>query len=128
MNRSLITTKVQASRTCLLASEISVMKKLPAFNELPSLIEVHKKRIDDLDVQITDVKDFNEQVSQEEIVKVDKEFNRWKMLYRQRMRKYRDVRDALMGEEATKEDLANKDEEFGIDELDEESQVMLSRM
>ena len=104
------------------------MKKLPAFNELPSLIEAHKKRIDDLDVQITDVKDFNEQVSQEEIAKVDKEFNKWKMLYRQRMRKYRDVRDALMGEEATKEDIANKDEEFGIDELNEESTVMLSRM
>lgn len=104
------------------------MKKLPAYNELPSLIDAHKKRIEEVDLQIADVKDFNDQVSQDEIVKVDKEFIKWKTLYKKRMRKYSDVRDALCGEEATKEDVANMDEELGIDDLDDDSKTMLRLM
>lgn len=104
------------------------MKKLPAFNELPSLIGAHKKRIGELDLQIADVKDFNDQVSQQETATVEKEFIKWKKLYKKRMRKYSDVRDALCGEEATKEDVTKMDEELGLDELDDDCKMLLALM
>ncbi|TIB75703.1 hypothetical protein E3Q18_02434 [Wallemia mellicola] len=109
-------------------NEINAMKKLPAFNELPALIEQQQKRIIELDLYINESKDLNNMVSSEELAKVDSEFIKWKTLYRKRLRKYKDVRDALCGDEATKEDIMNLDQELGLEELDDDLKDMLKFM
>ena len=132
MNRLITSTTVRSAKFHVVvtdkAPEIIAMKKLPAFNELPALIEQQQKRIVELDMYINESKDLNNMVSSEELAKVDSEFMKWKMLYRKRLRKYKDVRDALCGDEATKEDITNLDQELGLEELDDDLKDMLKFM